>query len=156
MKDFIKRNSPVFAIGVFTAVIFLVITIAAQFREAPSPKLIPVTENQMQELDATKDSTLPVPEEIDTKYGPLEITYTVEGFTPKNTKAYQNQLVRWTNNTDTSLTIVPVAKTHKNFPTEVEIKAGETFEYRLTNPKLWSYQEKDNSLNFWTIFVLED
>jgi len=156
MKEFIKRNSPVFVIGTFTAIIFIVLTIVSQFKKQSNTNLIPLTDNQIKIMEEPAPKTLPVAEEIDSKYGPLEIEYTTEGFNPKNTKSYQNQLIKWTNKTDTAITMQAVTKTHKDFPNEVEIKPGETFEFRLTKPKLWSYQQKDNTKMFGTIFVLEN
>lgn len=156
IRDFIKRNSPIFVIGGITAILFLIITIISRFKEAQSPTLVPLTDSQIQEFEKTEEPVTKTTDEADTKYGTLEIEYTLEGFMPKNTKSYPNQLVRWTNKTDGTISFSQVTKTHKTFPEVVEIKPGESFEFRLTKTKLWSYQIKDNPNHFGTIFVLDN
>ena len=47
MKDYFKRNSPIFYIGIFTAVVFLAIIIAGQSVPAQQPSLKPLEEKDL-------------------------------------------------------------------------------------------------------------
>jgi len=158
MNDFIKRNSPVFVIGIVTLVVFIIITIVSQFKKSREPELVSLTTSQVTELETTdpRNISMPTEYEADKKYGILEIEYTQQGFVPQNARSFQNQLVRWTNATDTPLNIVQLTNTYPELKDGISIKPGETFEFRLYKPRLWSYEREDNKDQFGTIFVVEN
>ena len=157
MNDFIKRNSPVFVIGTVTLVVFIIITIVSQFKKHQSPNLIQLTTDQIKTLDMSdpREIEMPTEYEVDKKYGILEIEYTQEGFVPQNAKSFQNQLVRWINNTDTPIQLDPITNTYPELKDGTTIKPGEVFEFRLYKPKLWSYEDAKTK-NSGTIFVIEN
>ncbi|MFA6982186.1 MAG: hypothetical protein WC243_04155, partial [Patescibacteria group bacterium] len=47
MKDFAKRNSPVFTVGLITLLIFIVIIAASQKKETQSPLLQEISETEL-------------------------------------------------------------------------------------------------------------
>jgi len=157
MKNFIERNSPIFVIGAFTLGILLIIVIASSFRKQKSPELVPLTNEQVQNVETSSPAETDMPSgyEVDKKYGTLEIKYTLQGFDPKDAKSIQNQLVRWTNTTEIPITINSIIKSYPELNDGIKIEPGKTFEFRLYKPKLWSYKEA-KSEKMGTVFVVDN
>jgi|GEM_PF-1639102 len=157
MKDFINRNSPIFVLGFFTLVVFTIVITVSHFRQQRSPELVPLTADQIEDIDTSNPNEMDIPTgyEVDQKFGIVEITYSLKGFDPKNAKSIQNQLVRWTNKSDTPLKIVQVTKTYPEFKDGITIEPGKTYEFRLYKPKLWSYKDEKTG-TMGSIYVVDN
>lgn len=82
----------------------------------------------------------------------LEILFNTNGWEPKSTSAYPGQLVRWTNQTTQTVIFKQIDYKFEELKNGVEIKAGESFEFRLYKDRLWRY--KDEITGKWAeIFI---
>lgn len=159
--SFIKRNKPIFVIGLIAAIAFIVIIIMGQSNESgisltqviqsrfnveerplslpnPPDELV----SQTQEAIPEELPLLPPPPEspkvtLDVK----EITFTEEGFEPSSTQAVQGQIVRWINNTDKPIIIRELISKHEEFKIGVTILALETAEFELKGSGFWTFKE---------------
>ena len=59
----------------------------------------------------------------------------------KNLKALNGQLVKWTNTTDRDIYFVQKMPTYSELENPILIKSGETFEFRLYEIGMWTYEE---------------
>ena len=84
MKEFIKRNAPIFVIGAFTVIIFLIIIIVSQFRKQKSPEMKPLDNQQKVFIDTSVAEEVRATEskQVDDKFGTLEIKYTCNKLLP--------------------------------------------------------------------------
>ena len=157
MKDFIQRNSPIFVIGFFTLVVFVIIIIFAQFKKQISPELKPITKEQATNMENFDQPKTRVPEisEVDQKFQPIEILYTDNGFEPKNSKVVVNQLIRFTNKTKDSIKILQITKTEDQYKDGISIEPDSTAEVRLTKPKTWSFYEEVTEFK-GSVFVVDN
>ena len=90
---------------------------------------------------------------IDERFGILEIDYTDEGFKPRVTKAMQGQAVMWTNKTDKIIYFHQRKQTYSALKELVEIKPGGSFNFRLSELGIWTYDENE-SKHFGSIEVV--
>jgi hypothetical protein len=181
MKNFLKRNAPVFVIGFVMLVLFLIAIISSENKSDPSnlPNLIRVRDEEEEEIffepppeeviiiEETESSKLGYKEEEDiitneerrvhderttlnseevkARYGVLEINFTSEGFEPRNTNGYIGQIVRFNNNTGTSITIQQTTPKYDFWENPRTIPAGSSLEFEATEKGLWTYLEQDSN-----------
>lgn len=106
------------------------------------------------ELEETKRVLAEItmtPEEVQAKYGTLQIAYTEEGFEPKSATAYNFQRVTWTNETDEPITFGQVHPKYDEWEEDRTLAPGETTEFELYEENLWTYREHE-SRNYGTIY----
>jgi hypothetical protein len=103
------------------------------------------TNETTQSLDAQNDAETK-------KEKILEISYTTSGFQPKQKTTVVNTKIRWTNKTDKDIIFEQLIPTYEELKEPFTIKAGETFEFTVYKPDLWTYRER-NSLDFGSLFV---
>lgn len=106
---------------------------------------LPTDQNRDFDENSNNDEGLSNAEEslfdrIDETYGTLEISYTSEGFEPKDTKATTGQKVVWTNNSEEDLVFVQLIPKYEELLEPKTIAPGETFEFRLRDIGLWTYR----------------
>ena len=89
---------------------------------------------------------------FDTKYGILQIDYTSNGFSPMNTTATVGQLAHWTNKTSADIYLQQKTQVYAELKDPILIKAGETYEFRLSKDVYFTYQEKGTQA-FGSIFM---
>ncbi len=84
---------------------------------------------------------------IDQRFGTLEIAFSDEGFSPRNTQGYAGQKVVWTNNTSEDFTFVQLMPRYEELSEPFLVEAGETFEFRFALRKsgLWTYKNEGSS-----------
>jgi hypothetical protein len=184
-KQFFGRNKSVFFIGLITLSIFILIIVISIQRSASSnknkPGMVPVEKNAQDVYEETyhKTQEQPTPEDLsqdtsqstasenvypytradeaafDKKYGIMEIKYTQKGWIPRDVNSVLGQLVRWTNSTDKPIYLKQKMPTYDELKEPVLIEPGKTFEFRLYQNRLWTYEEKD-SKDFGSIYVLDE
>lgn len=157
MKDFINRNSPIFVIGGFTLVIFIIVSLISQFKKQKSPEMIPLSENQIKYVESSspKEINIPTEYEVDKNFGAKEITFTRDGFEPKDTQVVLNQKVVWVNKTEAPIKLAQIIPSYTEFREAITIIPGGTFEFRPYKPKIWSYKETGSEFK-GSIFVIEN
>lgn len=157
MKDFFQRNSPIFVIGFFTLVVFLIIIIFAQFKKQISPELKPITDQQMSEIKRfeTPQKEIASIEETDKNFPAIEIIYNDQGFEPKNSKVVQNQLIKFTNKSKNPIKILQITDTEIDYKDGIYVEVEKTVEIRLTTPKTWAYREEQSDYR-GSIFVIKN
>ncbi|HXK52906.1 hypothetical protein H6802_01200 [Candidatus Nomurabacteria bacterium] len=101
---------------------------------------------EMERLKKFEETSQMTPAQVDAKYGALIITYTQEGFTPKQTNGYINQLVIWNNDSNKPVIIRQITPSMEAFNEPVIIPVGGRFEMRLTNTGPWAYIEDATNL----------
>lgn len=165
----IRRNMPVLIIGGITALLFLIIIAISQKKSSTAPTLTEVEDAKPKTeetpvitfpLKIEEATTTPEPEELPPapEIKPLdlpvlEITYTLEGgFLPRGPTAFMGQKVRWTNKSNQDITIAQYIHKFPEFEEGLTIKPGESFEFLLTDSKLWTYREK-NTGAYGSIFI---
>jgi len=98
------------------------------------------TEETTQSVKSAQD------QQVDDKYGVLELSFTNFGFTPANTRAVPGQMLRIKNGTTGQITIAQRNFLFKEFTKPVEIAPGEYFEFRVgkvgMKDVIWTYIEK--------------
>jgi protein-disulfide isomerase len=98
-------------------------------------------------------------QQIDDKYGILEIRYTNNGFTPANTRAVPGQVIRFINETQDVIYLEQKKFLFKELNKAVPIAAGEYFEFRIgkLNMKdvIWGYAEKVSG-NIGSTLIISD
>lgn len=97
------------------------------------------------QTDGTEDSAYAqVQSVVDDHYGKLNISFTKDGFTPRNAQVYAGQKVVWTNTTDSDITFVQLMPKFDSLAKPFTIKAGETFEFRipLREEGLYTYKQE--------------
>jgi len=99
------------------------------------------------------DRTIDTAKKPDVSNKVLEITYTKDGFNPKEPDAASGQLVRWKNITDKEITIVETIKKFSEFEIGIKIAPNGIYEFRITKNKLWTYKELETG-NFGSIFII--
>lgn len=162
--NFLKRNIPVFMIGLATIVIFVVIIIIASRIKVTGPAMIllgdseeanqatdTVQRNEINQtttpkISETSETTKSVSDYkqilLDQKYGVISIDYTEQGFIPNNIKAVVGQRVVFKNTTRHDITIQQVIRLYDELATPVLLKPQDTLEIKLTKEKLWTFKEK--------------
>lgn len=83
---------------------------------------------------------------IDERYGVREIEYVDGNFKPRNTSAHAGQLVRWTNNSEESITFVQIMSRFPALNEPFVIEPGGSFEFRLElrQSGIWTYRDEGN------------
>lgn len=175
LKDFIERNKPVFTIGMVTFVVFALIILINFTRKTENADLIRLKDEDTRIVDDentpinTGDSTAegdyvtltegsePSPETptFDERFGIIEVKYYDKwGFIPKNLSALNGQLVKWTNTTENDITFTQKTPTYQELENQepIIIKPSESFEFRLYEEGLWTYEE-GTTKNFGSIDV---
>lgn len=85
--------------------------------------------------------TLP-PDEVNQRYGYLEIKVTSTGIEPKNATGWVGQIVRWTNETDNPIELKQTTPMYEEWKNSNKVVApGGTVELQLTQNRLWTYRE---------------
>lgn len=179
MHNFLKRNAPVLIIGLITALVFIAIAILSNMKPTTGPKLEEVktakgtndifqveqkdfggfgeTATSVPSITPTPTPT-PVPsmspDEMDTKYGAIVITYTADGFVPEDAEAYSGQIVRWKNATNTDIAIKQTTFFFDEFKTPKVVPAGGAMDFRIYQKKLWTYKEATTQ-QYGSIFIRE-
>jgi len=163
IKEFLERNKPVFTIGIITFVIFIFIIFIGLIRQNKEPNLVKLGNESTYtlsedgkttpdlEIEQTQDGTITegsqpeeeiVPLSFDERLGIIEVKYYEKwGFVPKNSKALNGQLVKSTNTTDRDIYIVQKMPTYSELEDPFLIKPDETFEFRLYEIGMWTYEE---------------
>ena len=163
-QNFLKRNKPIFAIGILLAIIFVVIT----FLSRKNPSGISLIENVGDIFDDEKEVVFnpnnditgsnayvaEAEETTETTSGivstattilqtpeVLEITFTSDGFLPSTANAAKGQVVTWKNGTAAEIVIKELIKKHEEFASGVAIAPGASFELKLYGTKLWTFEE---------------
>lgn len=165
IKEFLKRNKSIFSMGLFIAVVFLIIIITSSFRQPKRPNLQKIQESDplysvsetknnepFESIQETQESTEAY-REFDEKYGVVEIVYEENGFIPKNYRAYKGQLVRWVNTTEEPIYLEQKMKYYSELEEPIKIDPNGTFELRMEKEKLWTFQERDTR-SFGSVFVV--
>lgn len=171
IRNFYERNKPIFVIGIFMAIVFigLIIFYGVKPREETDLSKLNETDREFYKVAYENlgengsnvnenvyvsdfdTNTFPVPEEksglnqqqINERYGILEIQYTEEGFKPGRIRAALGQEVSWTNNTEKVLYFHQRKQTYPELEEIREIKSGESFKFRLTELGIWTYDENE-------------
>ncbi|MBU1133007.1 MAG: hypothetical protein ABIA11_03800 [Patescibacteria group bacterium] len=173
-REFFERNKPVFTIGLITFFVFAVIILISSTKKSENSDLIrlkdedtriifeeedtpPNTPSSTEESEneIISDGSEPNPEvpSFDERIGIVEIKYYEKwGFVPKNLSALNGQLVRWTNTTENDVTFTQKMPTYPELQDPIIIKPNETFEFRLYEEGLWTYEEGATK-NFGSIDV---
>ncbi|MFZ2664377.1 MAG: hypothetical protein WAX66_03375 [Patescibacteria group bacterium] len=169
MKEFIKnlaeRNKPIFAIGLITLTIFIVIIICYRVNPRKETELtrignesnFNVISEEEKEIEGAvqPEGTEPgisIEQSLDETVGILEIEFTQTGFVPKTSRAVQGQAVRWTNKTDKDIFLKQRTSTYTELKEPIRIAPEESFSYRLSEQEDWHYEE-DLSKYFGTVEV---
>ena len=176
MRAFFARNKQIFVVGVIVAVVFLVIILTALSRPKQEPTLNPISTtgntNRVSDYNlGTGTGDLPqieTPEvaqpsgsepttgstaKPNTGLTVLEIHYTSNGYSPKNTTAVIGQTVRWINDTEYAMEMKQTKNIYPEFKEAVTIPAHETKEFVLSKIGLWAYQEQETGY-YGSIFIL--
>jgi len=174
IKRFFGRNKPIFVMGTVFLLIFLGIIIyykAKPHEETNMSKVgdesfYRVLEDEQKKYEETlsdgsnnqknqnEQEEAVIPEvSVDEKFGILEIEYTDEGFKPRAIKTVQGRAVRWTNKTDKVIYLHQRKPTYDELKELVEIKPGESFNFRLSELGIWTYEENE-SKHFGSIEVV--
>ena len=89
---------------------------------------------------------------FDAQVPPVEISFSAEGFDPREVQVWQGQLVKWTNNTTTDMKIQQLIEKFEEFEEGVTIKPGETYSFRTRAERLWTYKEL-NTDSWGSIYI---
>lgn len=159
--NFIKRNKPIFAIGILFAVIFIVIIVMSQ-RNTSGVSLVEsvsdIFDNEREVIfnpanditgsnsyvsaEETTESTTAATTTITPQIpGTLEITFTASGFSPNIANVTKGQVVRWKNGTNKEIVVRELIKKHTEFASGVAIAPNAFFELKLYGTKLWTFEE---------------
>lgn len=103
--------------------------------------------------DSGKIETPPAPVVPDTPQV-KEITYGDNGFLPDSTSVPTNTIIKFINSSTRDIKLKELTKLYNELSTPVEIKAGATFEFTVTKPYLFTYEE-ETSKDFGKIMVLD-
>ncbi len=163
IKDFFKRNKPIFVFGIVLAMVFTGVSVVAELispnNEIPILKKTetPITDsytNNAYTLPKEEIQTNPTneieisQEEIDTKLGKLEISFTESGFIPKNTSAYVGQALVIKNSTPATINIIQTTNIFANLKDiTIGIQPEDEYEFRLDKSGLWTYKETISNSN---------
>lgn len=179
ISRFFDRNRPIFTIGALMAMVFIAIIILYKFKPKQETKLKEVNEMDQQFYRVAYEEPEPENEasqymdaenqptdkdvneqdensqiNIDEEYGVLQINFTENGFEPRINTAVLGQMVSWTNNTDKTIYFKQRKPTYPELKDPIEIKSGESFNFRMTDLGIWTYEEGD-SKEFGSVEVKE-
>lgn len=167
-------------IGVIVAVIFLVIILIATSRPKQEPSLNSISTSnntnrvidynlgtgtgdlpQIEQPEAIQPQTQPSGSaptadsatQSDTNPAVLEIHYTTNGYSPKNTTAVLGQTVRWINDTDFVMNMKQTKNIYPEFKDVVTIPVHGTKDFVLYKMGLWAYQEQGTGY-YGSIFII--
>ncbi len=168
-------------IGVIVAAVFLVIILIATTRPKQEPSLNPISTTgnvnkvsdynlgtggagdlpQIEQPDALQPQTQPsgsapatgAAVQPNANLTVLEIHYTTNGYSPKNTTAVVGQTVRWLNDTDFTMNMKQTKNIYPEFKEAVTIPAHGTKEFVLSKMGLWAYQEQETGY-YGSIFII--
>jgi plastocyanin len=169
IKKFYERNKPIFFIGGLMAIIFIILIVVYASKNTESTGLMETnemdkefyevsyeesseqnqTDNQYNRDENTKsnneteESSNLTQQEIDERYGTLQIEYTEKGFRPGNIRIALGQEVSWTNKTDRVIYLHQRKETYSELKDKIEINPGESFSFRLTELGVWTYEESE-------------
>ena len=82
-----------------------------------------------------------------------EISYTNDGWSPDDIPIFKGQTVRWINNTEEPIILVPLDKTYEDLRSPKEILPGEFLEFKFPSGGLFRYEER-KSFN-WGMLTIE-
>ena len=82
-----------------------------------------------------------------------EIYYTDSGWSPADIPIFKGQTVRWTNNTEEPIILVPLDKNYEDLRSPREILPGESLEFKFPSGGLFRYEER-KSFN-WGMLTIE-
>jgi hypothetical protein len=180
MRDFLKRNSPVFFVGFLTFLVFVILIVLRQTKATTTPGLIKVEEKQTEdlgyikteeefgqdpyaqkeaeinELQEQKQSTEEKKNEIplsERNYVPKIINYTDKGWNPKQTVIHLYQPVIWVNNTNKDIVLEQLTKIYSGLENPIVLKPTKAFKLRFMKTGIFTYQES-NSKDFGSIYTL--
>jgi hypothetical protein len=175
MKDFIKRNSPVFVVGVITFFIFMGIIIQSQKNDTKETDLVGV-EDYVVSFNDEVDRVIPeedlsdflqqVEESLETSEATwypgkntsmhgdvLFIEYREEkGFVPRNAVGISGKIVMWHNKTQNPIQIKQLTNKFDEFEPPVTIAPQKLFAIRMDIPGIWTYQEVETG-EFGSVFI---
>ena len=129
----------------------LITQVEAEILRLSPPK---TTEGTASENDRNANETTDSTLKPDVSNKVLEITYTKDGFSPKEPNAYSGQLVRWKNTTDKEITLVETIQKFPEFELGVKIAPNGVYEFRIAKDKLWTYKELETG-SFGSIFIIQ-
>lgn len=155
--NFVRRNRPIFVIGVITALVFAVVILIGQnTKEGPSlqnsPGSFEVNERDVETTVTTgnfDESSVsaqipPKPETVKPPKAvlpPIQMKFTTNGFEPITVLGDAGQTLRWINETDQPITIVELIKKNKSFPENLVIEPLATYEIILEGNGFWTFKE---------------
>lgn len=164
IKDFFKRNKPIFVFGIVLAMVFTGVSVVAELI-SPNNEIPILKKTETPITDSYTDNAYTLPkeeaqlptqtneieisqEEIDTKLGKLEISFTESGFIPKNTSAYVGQALAIKNSTPATINIIQTTNIIANLKDiTIEIQPEDEYEFRLDKSGLWTYKETISNSN---------
>ncbi len=163
--SFVKRNKPIFAVGILFAILFSVMIVMSQKNTSgislvesvgdifddekevifnPANDITgPNSRALTEEVTETSEGTTSTSTALTTPQIPgiLEIAFTATGFSPNIANATKGQAVRWENATDKEIVIKELIKKHAEFASGVTILPNASFELKLYGTKLWTFEE---------------
>ncbi len=85
---------------------------------------------------------------VDQRFGIKEIEFVDGNFSPRNSSATAGQLVRFSNNSDSEITLTQIMDKYEALNKGVILQPGEYFEFRLELRKygLWTYRNEGNPI----------
>jgi protein-disulfide isomerase len=110
----------------------------------------PDTNESSPSQDQTTNLT---PNEMDAKYGTIDIDYSFTGFIPNNAKALVGQQVRIRNTIKTEMRLQQIIALYNEIDNPYVIKPGETLSVRLTKEGLWTFKEVDHK-HYGSVFAV--
>lgn len=165
--SFFKRNSFIFLIGGVIILGILTVIILAQNSETGislRESLFNVTQREDEELEdvyfpeeLSSEETVPkdiyinpsfdIPESRQTappppKYPLIEVEFNGEYFNPRSFEAAKGQIIRWTNTSDSPITIVQLLRAFEEFDGGLVLSPGESYQLELYRDGLWTYKDK--------------
>lgn len=173
MKEYLRRNSVIFIVGLVLVALFVIALITAENNQNTKlPTLRRIQESEVPEnpepeaiIESPDNSENSVPkepdptsvydalevrdnQEMDEVFGILEIEFTEEGFNPIEVNGFTNQLVIWKNNTDRTIILTQQLNQFEDWENNDKIiEPGQTFSYRLKGGKnLWTYREVSSKM----------
>lgn len=93
-------------------------------------------------------------QQIDEKFGTIDVEYTEEGFKPRANIAALGQEFVLTNKTDRTINFYQRKKSYPDFPDIIKIEPEESFSLRMTVLGMWTYHE-DTTRDFGYVDVRE-
>ncbi len=116
----------------------------------PLPNTVTVSKSLSPESVAELKSV--AQESYNKRVAVLKITYTKEGFNPKDVNAYTGQRIEWVNETPSQITILQTTAIHEALKKGLVVEPGSSAFFRPLISGLFSYLEK-NSTKYGTITV---